>query len=277
MSQEDEKEVSEKLIKIFKKSTFNNLEQKFLPEGEIERKGLITTKAVAKALEIDSNNLTDEDKKLIAFVQERATKVFIIAVHCGIYKRELRTGLSFLMARIEDGLAFTDESLPIKEPSSGLGAVGSTEGDEQSESGESSNSLPENDEFSEVDEPSENRKSGNQVLMPTPDQSSELRDDRDLQTFDRASQVWTAPRILDFYDKQWRFLSPVFSPSQSNYDLDNNEILPFTKKGNVRKGAFGQVFKVKIFQGHYKELEGPVSWYSILMFYLLVRLANESL
>lgn len=65
--------------------------------------------------------------------------------------------------------------------------------------------------------------------------------------------VWTNPKIHDFYNKQWHLLVPVFSPSRYSYDLLHNCIFPFTKEDITPKvGAFGSVHKVRVHPDHFR-------------------------
>ncbi|KAF2714315.1 hypothetical protein K504DRAFT_528668 [Pleomassaria siparia CBS 279.74] len=64
-------------------------------------------------------------------------------------------------------------------------------------------------------------------------------------------KIWTPLRLEDFYEKQWRYLAPVFSPAEYNYDLSCNCIFPFTKDhASPKVGAFGSVCLVKIHKDH---------------------------
>lgn len=60
--------------------------------------------------------------------------------------------------------------------------------------------------------------------------------------------------INDFFEKQWGFLAPVFSPPRFEFNLATNVILPFVIKDRrtVRKGSFGEVFEVKVHKAHCK-------------------------
>ncbi|KAI0016100.1 HET-domain-containing protein [Xylariomycetidae sp. FL0641] len=64
-------------------------------------------------------------------------------------------------------------------------------------------------------------------------------------------KVWTEFRLDRFYSNQWRFLVPVFSPDQYEYDLEPECILPFTKDDETEtEGAFGRVYKVTTHEQH---------------------------
>ena len=63
--------------------------------------------------------------------------------------------------------------------------------------------------------------------------------------------IWTRARKQDFWDKQWRFLVPVFEPGRYHYDHEYNCIFPFVKSNEPpRIGAFSVVHKVTIHPGH---------------------------
>lgn len=65
--------------------------------------------------------------------------------------------------------------------------------------------------------------------------------------------IWTSVKLEDFYEKQWRYLSPVFSPFNYNYNLLYNCIFPFTKdSAGPKVGAFGSVCMVTIHPDHQK-------------------------
>lgn len=81
---------------------------------------------------------------------------------------------------------------------------------------------------------------------------------------------WGAMSILNFCDKQWAFLAPVFSEKRLNLQLNDDDILPFTCQDNdVKSGAFGEVHQVTVHPSHY---QNPVLTVSILVygFYLLI-------
>ena len=67
----------------------------------------------------------------------------------------------------------------------------------------------------------------------------------------RNKSIWTRARRQDFWDKQWRFLVPVFEPERYQYDHEYNCIFPFIKSNEApRIGAFSVVHKVTIHPGH---------------------------
>ena len=64
-------------------------------------------------------------------------------------------------------------------------------------------------------------------------------------------QVWTRLNLYNFYDKQWKYLVPVFGTDQYDYDLASNCILPFSKSTkNNKAGAFSTVYEVKVHPNH---------------------------
>jgi hypothetical protein len=76
-------------------------------------------------------------------------------------------------------------------------------------------------------------------------------------------KVWSATQLHNFFDKQWRLLVPVFSPTRYEYDLDAECIFPFELLRTMHKaGAFSSVYRVRIHEGHqlHKNL-GDVSEY----------------
>src|SRR2546425_337546 len=59
-------------------------------------------------------------------------------------------------------------------------------------------------------------------------------------------RVWPEFWLHNFYEKQWRYLVPVFTPSTYDYNLSPECIFPFSLEDSVPKvGAFSSVFKVK--------------------------------
>ena len=56
---------------------------------------------------------------------------------------------------------------------------------------------------------------------------------------------------IDFDDKQWEFVSPVFSLSKGHRHLDDNTILPFCGKPRQRgDGGFGLVSEIDVHPNH---------------------------
>jgi hypothetical protein len=53
-----------------------------------------------------------------------------------------------------------------------------------------------------------------------------------------------------FYDKQWEFTAPVFTPSVLRRSLQHDTILPFTKEQKVGSGGFGDVYLLDIDPNH---------------------------
>lgn len=65
--------------------------------------------------------------------------------------------------------------------------------------------------------------------------------------------IWDQAQLQDFYDKQWRFLVPVFKPGRYNYDHQYNTIFPFIKLNEPpRSGAFSSVYRVRIHPHHHR-------------------------
>lgn len=64
-----------------------------------------------------------------------------------------------------------------------------------------------------------------------------------------------------FYKHQWRFLAPFFRADQSNRELQDNVILPFTKCEQLGEGGFGEVHKITMaasYQGLISQGTGQV-------------------
>jgi hypothetical protein len=64
--------------------------------------------------------------------------------------------------------------------------------------------------------------------------------------------IWTDQRHDEFFQFQWGCLVPVFEPSQYEYDLWSQCIMPFTTvQGTVpRSGSFSTVYKVVVHPDH---------------------------
>jgi len=63
---------------------------------------------------------------------------------------------------------------------------------------------------------------------------------------------WSKDRMEDFYDAQWAFLAPVFSPSQVYYELSSDCILPLLdlEAKDVGVFAFSSMTKGRIHEDH---------------------------
>jgi hypothetical protein len=67
-------------------------------------------------------------------------------------------------------------------------------------------------------------------------------------------RLWTNLAIRNFCENQWQFLAPVFSPTQFQYNLEADCILPFTWKNSTVKGGYSsQVTEVEIHPAHRTE------------------------
>ena len=74
---------------------------------------------------------------------------------------------------------------------------------------------------------------------------------RALNAFHR--KPWNGVRLSNFYDIQWKFLSPVFTRDAFRHEFSSHCILPFIGMDMTAKsGTFSQVFKVKIHKDHQK-------------------------
>ena len=64
-------------------------------------------------------------------------------------------------------------------------------------------------------------------------------------------QIWTRLKLSNFYEKQWKFLAPVFFQDKYDYDLVADYIFPFTLIEAIpRDGAFSSVYRVSIHEDH---------------------------
>ena len=77
-------------------------------------------------------------------------------------------------------------------------------------------------------------------------QNSDL-DHRLPYTREKLEELLEAPISHEFWDKQWEFTAPFFSPSSFARVLPDEFILPFLNKDKLlKKGAFGKVFEIEI-------------------------------
>lgn len=64
-------------------------------------------------------------------------------------------------------------------------------------------------------------------------------------------QTWLKPAHARlFFDRQWEFISPVFSESVLRRQLDDHTILPFTNDSYRDKGGFGMVYDIELDPEH---------------------------
>lgn len=66
------------------------------------------------------------------------------------------------------------------------------------------------------------------------------------------ASVWGCEGRKDFFQKQWRFLSPKLSEDKFDYILDENVILPFRQNDTARSGSghFGVIIPVDLQSSH---------------------------
>ena len=71
--------------------------------------------------------------------------------------------------------------------------------------------------------------------------------------------LWTRIRIINFYNYQWYFLAPVFSPLGQHYELESDCVLPYIEDHEhddenasdlKTVGGYGQVYRVTIHPAH---------------------------
>ncbi|KAK1635547.1 hypothetical protein BDP81DRAFT_350654 [Colletotrichum phormii] len=96
------------LEQCFATSKFDERDPTFLPDGSIET--LVTDRAISGELFDDEVPQTPE-KAVIRFVQEKAKKVFAIAVGCGVGGDDLVTTIKFFRS-----IGFDDSHLPVAKP-----------------------------------------------------------------------------------------------------------------------------------------------------------------
>lgn len=61
---------------------------------------------------------------------------------------------------------------------------------------------------------------------------------------------WNRDRFHDFYENQWKFISPVFKRERYRYKLYRQHILPFESVGKEKGGGFSKVYPVTIHDAH---------------------------
>lgn len=67
---------------------------------------------------------------------------------------------------------------------------------------------------------------------------------------------WSAVKLRDFKEKQWKFLVPIFREKEIKLELESLHILPFTlATKDTKQGTFGNVWEVTIHESH---LEKPM-------------------
>jgi hypothetical protein len=55
-----------------------------------------------------------------------------------------------------------------------------------------------------------------------------------------------------FFQRQWRFLAPVFQENQSYRELADWAILPFLRRSKIGQGGFAVVYKVTVDAAHHR-------------------------
>jgi hypothetical protein len=75
------------------------------------------------------------------------------------------------------------------------------------------------------------------------------------------SRFWGPFMLNEFYEKQWMFLSPVFSSKEFVYDLARSSILPFIWNGSMVMEGYSsrRVYEVEIHHSHLEEPHYTVS------------------
>ena len=83
-------------------------------------------------------------------------------------------------------------------------------------------------------------------------------------------EPWDHLTLSDFYEKQWRFLAPVFTTDEFKvFHLSTNSIFPFVDLGTQRRSSlFSDVYEVKIHPDHIT----PVGFQPIQIPFSLIRL-----
>jgi hypothetical protein len=68
------------------------------------------------------------------------------------------------------------------------------------------------------------------------------------------AKIWQPVHRRRFFDDQWKFIVPVFTQEKYDYDLNPNDIFPFTVDSSTlpKVGGFGAVHKVHFHEEHQK-------------------------
>jgi hypothetical protein len=192
-----------------------------VPEGVIEE--LVTTDVVKDqiGLKVLAEIPEEDQEEVLDFVMSEAKKVFVITVCANIEGEDLLYAMQLF--KDED---INDKSLPIIRDD------------------EVRRRARENKTFAFP-------ASTDSIALGSEDT---LRQESELTRIDPEEHVWTSGRRMDFYQKQWRFLAPVFRTSDDGSNLNRKQILPFIfmDDGHV-SGGFGQVFQVAIHPQHIED------------------------
>lgn len=70
--------------------------------------------------------------------------------------------------------------------------------------------------------------------------------------YSEASLITIIPKTVavDFEEKQWQFIAPIFSKKNIHRFLALNTILPFIKNKELGEGGFGTVFEIEVHPEH---------------------------
>ncbi|KAJ3538687.1 hypothetical protein NM208_g5803 [Fusarium decemcellulare] len=226
------KSLSNRILDSFESSEFDSKPAQFLTESKIRT--LLKDNHVVRAMWGGKAKLTPRDTDLINFILQKAKKLFMIAVHITCTRKQLLLAMKLFEAK-----GFSDANLPVDTYVS----RGSTSG---------------NDEEASDEDTSDDEEVSFEAIFgdSSPIDSDEIGNIHDLTKLDPKEKLWTPTMISRFSENQWKFLAPVLSTANPNYDLHLWSILPFTSKEDSHKhGAFSRVFKVKIHEDHYQDPE----------------------
>ncbi|KAI8945395.1 kinase-like domain-containing protein [Xylaria longipes] len=210
-------------------SQFDKQSLKFLPDGVID--SLITQQTIMWAFKRKNFPKDDISKALAlanSILEEKFKKVFATAVIIGLTGNDLQQG----MQKFKDA-GISDDTLPINQ------------GDLSRKGVISPPKIKDTISIGNVKGLNDNKGVENRGV------DYWNRPDEDETDEDDSGEIWTSVRASNFCEKQWLFLSPVFSTSKFIHEFTQMCIMPFTKKYlECDSGTFGQVTKYEIHESH---------------------------
>lgn len=226
-----EPRLSGKILEAFVKSSFDNRQPEFLPEGVLTQlvKRKVVQREFLRSTRLDITHI----QELVDFVLNNGKKIFAVSVMSNLSGQDLQDAIQLLK-----DAGISDKSLPISEAyfRSKTGVHPITPGSEQGSATEFGNTNHQQLGNDHIDIDDDDDEDGDYIFT---DEFGDLQ------------EIWTDVRINEFCTKQWSFLAPVFSLANHNHDLAEFSILPFTRRyPHTVSGAFGQVTKYEIHKHH---------------------------
>ncbi|KAF7531407.1 hypothetical protein G7054_g8943 [Neopestalotiopsis clavispora] len=226
------------------KSAFDTGVRKFLPEGMLEK--LITMKAIEAAFRRvaatapEGSKPNDTDTRVLAeHILDKSKRLFATVVMVGLKDYSLYLG----MLKLKQA-GFDDTDLPISREKFVEGGLITSAGNVTIEL---DHDNPSSHDESSSDEDSSSGDNG------ISDVDGDIWSDSRIDEFgDMDEDVWSDSRVDEFCDqRQWHFLSPVFSETDPLHHLSSSCIVPITEVSHViAEGASAVVSKMKIHPSH---------------------------